>query len=105
MASKIIRLVERNEKENKLILNKDALKAIENIKGNIGVCLIVGPYRSGKSFLMNNLSGLNNAFKIGHWSEEAETKGIWMNSEPVKITNNNSGGEEINIIFMDTEVI
>ena len=104
MANKIIRLVEKNEKENKLILNKDALKVIENIKGNIGVCLIAGPYRSGKSFLMNNLSGFNNAFEIGH-TEEAQTKGIWMNTEPVKIHNNNSGGEEINIIFMDTEVI
>ena len=104
MATKIIRLVEKNEKDNKLILNKDALKVIENIKGNIGVCLIAGPYRSGKSFLMNNLSGLNNAFEIGH-TEDAQTKGIWMNTEPVKISNNNSGDDEINIIFMDTEVI
>ena len=103
MASKIIRLVEKNENENKLILNQDALKVIQNVKGNIGVCLIAGPYRSGKSFLMNNLSGLNNAFEIGH-TEEAQTKGIWMNTEPVKIRNNNES-EEINIIFMDTEVI
>ena len=92
MANKIIRLLEINEKENKLILNKDALKVIENIKGNIGVYLIAGPYKSGKSFLMNNLCGLNNAFEIGH-TEEAQTKGIWMNTEPVKITNNNSGDD------------
>ena len=103
MSKKIIRLVKENEKDNKLILNKDALKVIENIKGNIGVCLIAGPYKSGKSFLMNNLSGLNNGFEIGH-TTEAQTKGIWMNTEPVKISNNN-GSEEINIIFMDTEVI
>ena len=100
MLNKIISLVEKNEKENKLILNKKALNVIENIQGNIGVCLIAGPYRSGKSFLLNNLSGFDNGFEIGH-TEEAQTKGIWMNTQTVKIRKNNS---ETNVIFMDTEV-
>ena len=41
-------LVEKNE--NKLRLNEDALKVIENIKGDIGVCLIAGTNKSGKSY-------------------------------------------------------
>ena len=99
--NKIISLVEKNE--NKLRLNEDALKVIENIKGDIGVCLIAGTNKSGKSYLLNNLTGIKNNLETGH-SEEVKAKAIWMNTETVKIRKNGPN-EEINVIYMNTEVI
>jgi predicted ATPase len=101
-ANKIISLVEKNE--NRLRLNEDALKVIENIKGDIGVCLIAGANKSGKSYLLNNLTGIKNTLETGH-TDEVKAKAIWMNTETVKVRKNNGPNEEINVIYMNTEVI
>ena len=40
-------------REGKLVLNDRALNYIESIKEKICVLSVIGPYRSGKSFLLN----------------------------------------------------
>lgn len=43
------------DQDQKLVLNDDAVKVIESIKGPIGVIGIAGSYRTGKSFLINRV--------------------------------------------------
>lgn len=50
---KSIPLIEN--KNDSLEINQSALDHIRSIKGDIAVCVIVGPYRSGKSFLLSRL--------------------------------------------------
>ena len=95
-----IQLISKN-KDGQLLVDEKGLNEIKKIKGDIGICLIVGPYRQGKSFLMNRLIGEGcNAFKISH-TDDSCTKGIWINKEPVKVRKSNK--EELNLLFADTE--
>jgi hypothetical protein len=43
----------RINSEGKVELNENTLKIISNFKENISVLSIIGPYRTGKSFLLN----------------------------------------------------
>ena len=54
--SKPLRLIESTE-ENKFKVNSDALDELKTIDKNIIVIGIIGPYRTGKSYLMNVLAG------------------------------------------------
>jgi len=47
--------------------------------------VVIGPYRSGKSFLLNQLLGVGCAsgFGVGH-TRSTQTRGVWMWSEPVE---------------------
>ena len=88
------------EKDN-LKLHNEALDFLSKIDDFMGVCICVGPYRSGKSFLLSRIIGSSNVFKIGH-SDEGCTQGIWIYPEVIKVTN--SEGETFSMIVMDTEV-
>lgn len=46
---------------------------------------ICGPYRSGKSFLANQLLHRMNGFDVGS-TTRACTKGIWIWSNPIDLT-------------------
>ena len=101
---RVIQLIEQ-DKDHKLILNKDAIEVIRNLDGPIAVCVCVGQYRSGKSFLLGQLGSVfldedPDLFKVDH-GQDGFTKGLWMNSN-IKKSNVNSN--DSNIIFIDTEV-
>lgn len=96
-----IKLIVKNETTKQFELNKDALAILQTLKEPVGVCLVAGSYRSGKSYLMNKLADQNELFEIGS-SNKPCTKDIWMNQTIKKIRNEKN--EEINLIFMDTEV-
>ncbi|XP_031450933.1 guanylate-binding protein 1-like [Phasianus colchicus] len=66
-----------NSDSNKLSLNPRALAVLRGITQPVVVVAIAGPYRTGKSFLMNRLAERRTGFPLGPtvW---AETKGIWM---------------------------
>ncbi|KAE8578269.1 hypothetical protein XENTR_v10023426 [Xenopus tropicalis] len=67
-----------NEPGKKICLNQEAKKILEKISQPLVVVSIVGPYRSGKSYLMNKLAGVKRGgFPLGH-TVQANTKGIWM---------------------------
>lgn len=95
-----IKLAERKNNDE-LVINDTALDIIRNIKGKIGVFVVAGPYRQGKSTIMNRLLYRPDGFKIGH-TDETCTKGIWMWNKIVKHRKN--GNEEINLLFLDTQV-
>lgn len=50
-------LVENNNEQ--LRVNQKALKILRKISQPVVVVAIVGPYRTGKSYLMNRLAGEN----------------------------------------------
>jgi len=77
---------------------KAALDVLRNLpKGKkIGVIGVAGLYRTGKSFLLNRLMGLQSGFDIGS-TVNACTKGIWMWGQPVDL------GSDFMVVLLDTE--
>ena len=97
--TKPIKLITK-DKNNNLVINEEGLKFLESIDNNLAVCVIVGPYRQGKSFLLNRI-GEFNSFKVGH-SDEACTKGVSLLKCDFEICDQNN--EKFNLILLDTEV-
>jgi len=62
------------------------------------VITVAGPYRSGKSFLLNRMVGKEGAkgFAVGGTVESC-TKGVWMWGTPIKIS------DDLHAILLDTE--
>lgn len=46
------------EDSGKVLLSKKAMQIIKSIKTNIAIICVVGPYRTGKSFLLNRFLGI-----------------------------------------------
>nr|XP_047912571.1 guanylate-binding protein 1-like isoform X9 [Anser cygnoides] len=67
----------RNEAGGRLVLSRRALEVLRGIGQPVVVVAIAGPYRTGKSFLMNRLAQRRTGFPLGH-TVQAQTKGIWM---------------------------
>ena len=102
--SKEIKQVEINQKspkaipfvifENgKFIIPEQASKLLsQKTNENIGIISLVGKYRTGKSFLLNRVilnRQQSSGFDVGPTFKPC-TKGIWIWSEPLIITNNHS---------------
>uniref|UniRef100_A0A8C5QSI5 GB1/RHD3-type G domain-containing protein n=1 Tax=Leptobrachium leishanense TaxID=445787 RepID=A0A8C5QSI5_9ANUR len=66
-----------NDKTNQFSINKEALQILTSITEPLVVVAIVGKYRTGKSYLMNNLAGCKKGFPLGS-TIQSKTKGIWM---------------------------
>ncbi|KAF4690065.1 hypothetical protein FOZ62_003096, partial [Perkinsus olseni] len=74
-----------------------ALNILRQMEGKVvAVIGIAGLYRTGKSFLMNRLLGLQDGFEIGP-SVNPCTRGIWMWGQPVQL------GPNFHAILIDTE--
>jgi hypothetical protein len=69
------------------------------LHGNIAVCDVVGPYRSGKSFILNLILNRKEGFTLGK-TQKSCTRGIWMWDTPIKHKNDHG---EFNLILLDTE--
>jgi hypothetical protein len=56
-----------NDSKNSLKLNTQALEILSSIPSTtrLAVICVAGPYRSGKSFLLNRLLGRSDGFEIG----------------------------------------
>uniref|UniRef100_A0A8D1A9M2 GB1/RHD3-type G domain-containing protein n=1 Tax=Sus scrofa TaxID=9823 RepID=A0A8D1A9M2_PIG len=61
----------------RLMVNVETAKILSAITQPVVVVVIVGPYRTGKSYLMNKLAGKNKGFSLGS-TVQSHTKGIWM---------------------------
>uniref|UniRef100_A0A8D2AKR2 GB1/RHD3-type G domain-containing protein n=1 Tax=Sciurus vulgaris TaxID=55149 RepID=A0A8D2AKR2_SCIVU len=68
-------LVENTNEQ--LTVNSKALRILDKICQPVVVVAIVGKFRTGKSYLMNQLAGQNHGFPLGS-TVRAVTKGIWM---------------------------
>ena len=90
----------------KFHVTEDAAKELSKLEGPLVVVAVAGMYRTGKSFLLNQLRGPSlqgsQAFKVGP-TVEACTKGIWLWGQGVPITLAN--GTKATMVLMDTEGI
>ena len=84
-------------KNGKIILNEKTLNEIKKIKKNISVLSVIGPYRSGKSFLLNRFKNKQNGFEIGN-STNPCTEGVWVWG-----SSNISDDKNIETLLIDTE--
>ncbi|GJN10091.1 hypothetical protein PR202_ga28154 [Eleusine coracana subsp. coracana] len=94
-------IVEPDYGHTKLRLAKEGLEAIQRIETPIAAVSIIGPYRSGKSFLLNQLLSLscNKGFGVGHM-RDTKTKGIWVWGAPVEL---DVDGTKVSLLYLDTE--
>ncbi|XP_048670457.1 guanylate-binding protein 5-like isoform X2 [Marmota marmota marmota] len=63
--------------EGQLVVKQEALQILSAITQPMVVVAIVGLYRTGKSYLMNQLAGKKQGFSVGT-TVQSHTKGIWM---------------------------
>ncbi|XP_008849853.1 guanylate-binding protein 4-like [Nannospalax galili] len=84
-----------NRKEQ-LAVNPEAIQILDKISQPLVVVVIVGLYRTGKSYLMNRLAGQNHGFPLGS-TVQSETKGIWMWCVPHPTNPNYT------LVLLDTE--
>ncbi|XP_068524451.1 guanylate-binding protein 2-like isoform X2 [Anas acuta] len=67
----------RNGPDGELSADPAALEVLRGIGQPVVVVAIAGPYRTGKSFLLNRLAQRRSGFPLSH-TVQAQTKGIWM---------------------------
>ncbi|KAF7120313.1 hypothetical protein RHSIM_Rhsim13G0030400 [Rhododendron simsii] len=102
-------IVEPDPGHTKLRISREGLEAIERIQNPIAAVAVIGPYRSGKSFLLNQLLSLScyeaseidvfAGFGVGHM-RDTKTKGIWVWGTPVEL---DIDGVKTSVIYLDTE--
>lgn len=94
-------IIEPDPGHTKLRLARAGLEAIERITNPIAAVAVIGPYRSGKSFLLNQLLSLscNEGFGVGHM-RDTKTKGIWVWGAPLELDIN---GVKTSVFYLDTE--
>ncbi|AQK62344.1 Guanylate-binding family protein [Zea mays] len=94
-------IVEPDHRHTKLRLSEQGLEAIRRIETPIAVVGVIGPYRSGKSFLLNQLLSLScdKGFGVGHM-RDTKTKGIWIWGTPVEM---DVDGSKVSVLYLDTE--
>lgn len=76
----------------------DAVEFLRGLPGPLVVVVMAGPYRSGKSFLLNRLAGRPGAgFRVDA-TTNACTKGIWVWGEALPLPDRDGS-----VLFLDTE--
>ncbi|XP_050112616.1 uncharacterized protein LOC126591093 isoform X2 [Malus sylvestris] len=81
-------IVEPDPGHTKLRLSREGLEAIERITNPIAAVAVIGPYRSGKSFLLNQLLSLSCY------------EGIWVWGTPIEL---DIDGVKTSVFYLDTE--
>ncbi|KAL5792838.1 hypothetical protein ACOSP7_001432 [Xanthoceras sorbifolium] len=94
-------IVEPDPGHTKLRLAREGLETISRITTPIASVAVIGPYRSGKSFLLNQLLSLScdEGFGVGHM-RDTKTKGIWVWGAPVVL---DIDGVKTSVFYLDTE--
>ena len=93
---------------SQFIIDPAAAQLLSTIKGRICPIVVAGPYRSGKSTLLNLLlppsptptpstSSRRSGFAVGS-TVQACTKGIWLWGEPIHLPHSNK-----TLLFLDSE--
>ena len=94
------------KKDVSLVINEEAIAVLQSITNPVCVIAIVGPCRTGKSYILSQLISSDRdsktCFKLGHL-QDPETMGIWMWDTPIQYQLKD--GRKISIILLDTEGI
>lgn len=64
------------------ILHEEALSFIRSVPRPISIMSIAGPYRTGKSFLLNSIIGAAQSFQVSCKTTSC-TKGLWVWGRPL----------------------
>ena len=72
-----------------------ALEMLQNIEKPVAVLSICGPYRSGKSYILSRILGVQNAFGVGHTMTQC-TYGVWLATTALEC-------DDFVVVFLDTE--
>ena len=89
-----------DEEGHRLALQNKTLTWLRSIPGPIAVVTAIGQYRSGKSYLLNQLMEVpcDRGFGVGH-KRETQTKGVWAYAVP----GSNSSSSSVTRLYFDTE--
>ncbi|ORZ33540.1 guanylate-binding protein [Catenaria anguillulae PL171] len=91
-----------SDPKSQFVINEEAAKVIESMDGPIGVISVAGLYRTGKSFILNQLAGRTDGFDIGA-SIQPQTQGIWMWALDKPSLRRRRLPDTMNIVLLDTE--
>lgn len=96
-----IQFIHIDEEEEHFEVTPEAMGFLASLPRDkqIKVVAVAGPYRTGKSFIMNRYLGQMKGFEIGTTVESC-TKGIWMWNQPII---DGSDVDENITILIDTE--
>ena len=81
--------------EDRIVLSKEAVKVLSEIKEPVSVVAVAGLYRTGKSFLLNSLVERRGTFNVGT-TTDACTRGVWLYDTGKTV----NGGR---LLFLDSE--
>lgn len=96
-------LLTYNVSDKKYELSPSALSMLRSIKGRISVVTVAGLYRTGKSYLLNQvILGRKSGFGVGP-SINPCTKGMWIWGRP--LLGKTCNGDPCSILLIDTEGI
>jgi hypothetical protein len=89
------------EEDGQYVVCPEAVEMLETLAAPIAVVSIAGLWRTGKSYLLNHLTGANvktdgTGFNVGA-TVNACTKGLWLWGEPVTLA------DGLTVLFVDTE--
>jgi hypothetical protein len=99
MPKKAVQLISISD-DGKFVVDDEALAIIAKVQQPICVVMIAGMARTGKSFLLSQLSDSPGVFEVGHRTQSC-TQGIWMLNQPVSVTL--ESGQQCDAFFMDCE--
>jgi len=83
--------------EGEFQVDERAVEYLESIQGRVAIIAVAGPWRTGKSFLLNQLLGIQGAGFVVGPTINACTKGIWLWGHPIVLE------DGLSVVLMDTE--
>jgi len=90
------------EDNDRFSVNPDAIEYLRSLEGRVAVVSVAGQYRTGKSLLLNLLSGGGAGFQVGP-TVKACTKGIWLYGKTISSSSSSSSSSPLHVLFLDTE--
>ena len=100
-----VRLIKPVPGTTTLALDDAGVALLRSLVGvRVAPVVVIGPYRSGKSFLLNQLLGVgcDAGFGVGH-TRATETRGVWLWGDPQPVAGGGDGEPPTVQLMVDTE--